>query len=218
MTESGHQPAEHWDNRYSESPRIWSGRVNAALVKTAAALTPGTAVDLGSGEGADVIWLADQGWRATGLDISSVAVQRAQTAAAEHGLTPDQVDFIAADLLDWQPAALYDLVTSAFMHSSGPFDRQGALRKARDFVAPGGYLLVISHATTPPWAKARHKHDHDEHHQHDETSPDSELELLALAPDSWTVERAELFTREATGPDGQQATLTDTIILARRTA
>ncbi|MGW4801016.1 FAD-dependent oxidoreductase, partial [Nonomuraea sp. NPDC004297] len=67
----GHIPAEvtgeeFWDGRYRQSERIWSGDPNAVLVRELAGLAPGTALDLGSGEGGDALWLAGQGWRAQG--------------------------------------------------------------------------------------------------------------------------------------------------------
>jgi len=37
-------------------------------------------LDVGSGEGADAIWLASRGWRVTGIDVSSVALDRAALA------------------------------------------------------------------------------------------------------------------------------------------
>ena len=66
-----------WEQRYADRPQVWSGRVNAALEEVVRTLPPGTALDIGSGEGGDVIWLASRGWRATGLDASKTAVERA---------------------------------------------------------------------------------------------------------------------------------------------
>jgi len=40
-----------WDKRYSSEEQIWSGNPNAQLVAEVSGLTPGTALDVGCGEG-----------------------------------------------------------------------------------------------------------------------------------------------------------------------
>src|SRR5699024_5462424 len=94
-------PTEYWEQRYSGSERVWSGKVNATMASVVAELSPGTAIDLGCGEGGDVLWLAEQGWTAVGLDISTVAVGRAREEAAARGL--GGASFEAVDLDVWEP-------------------------------------------------------------------------------------------------------------------
>ena len=215
--EDADDAAQQWDQRYRESERLWSGKVNDAVAAFAQRLTPGTALDIGCGEGADVIWLAQHGWRATGIDISQVAIQRATEAARAQGVPEGQAEFIAADLTDWQAPQQFDLVVAAFLHSHGEIDRGAALQTAQNVVAPNGHLLVVSHATFPPWAQARHDENAEhEMHGHDMTTPESELQLLQLDADEWSVEAAEIQSRQATGPDGQHAVLDDTVVLAKR--
>ncbi|MDQ3431318.1 MAG: class I SAM-dependent methyltransferase [Actinomycetota bacterium] len=55
------------------------------LTAEVADLTPGTALDVGCGEGADAIWLAERGWRVTAIDLSAVALERGAGRAAEVG-------------------------------------------------------------------------------------------------------------------------------------
>ena len=50
-----------WEGHYRRRGRVWSGRPNPVLVDVVGSLRPGTALDLGCGEGGDVIWLARQG-------------------------------------------------------------------------------------------------------------------------------------------------------------
>src|SRR5947208_3010961 len=72
-----------WDERYRSQGQLWSGSPNRHLVSEAAELAPGTALDAGSGEGADAIWLAERGWQVTAVDFSSVALERGRARAAE---------------------------------------------------------------------------------------------------------------------------------------
>ena len=90
---------------------MWSGKPNGRLVAEAGDLDPGTALDVGCGEGADAIWLARRGWAVTAVDISDVAVGRAREAAASTGVT---VEWICGDALQTAfPAGSFDLATTA---------------------------------------------------------------------------------------------------------
>ncbi|HLS65053.1 MAG TPA: class I SAM-dependent methyltransferase, partial [Ruania sp.] len=122
-TDPGSDPAEYWEERYSGAEPVWSGRVNTQLATLAADLPPGRALDLGCGEGADAIWLAERGWQTTGVDIAATALDRAARAAAERGLDPDLVRWVQADLATWTPDGDYDLVSASFLQSPLDFPR-----------------------------------------------------------------------------------------------
>src|SRR5690625_243597 len=107
---TGQSSADVWEERYSDAP-VWSGNPNAALVANAADLTPGRALDLGCGEGAAAIWLAQQGWQVTAIDVSATALAR---ACAHASARRAEVEWVQADLAAWEPSESYDLVTSFF--------------------------------------------------------------------------------------------------------
>jgi len=50
---------------------------------------PGTALDIGMGQGRNSLFLAAMGWQVTGFDISEVGVKQAQAEAAKRGLKID---------------------------------------------------------------------------------------------------------------------------------
>ncbi len=204
-------PAQFWEERYAGSDQVWSGRPNAVVVDLASQLTPGRSLDLGCGEGADVAFLAQQGWQATGIDISPTAIQRGSRAASHLGLAPHQATFAVSDLAGWQDAESYDLVTASYLHSPVALPRTEILRSAAGRVATGGHLLVLSHADFPPWVPPADRHEH-----HFLTA-EQEIEELALDPDDWEVLVAESRPRTTLGPDGQPAKLDDTVVLLRRT-
>lgn len=209
-TDATTDPAEYWEERYAGAEPVWSGRVNTQVAAIAAEFRPGRALDLGCGEGADAIWLAERGWQTTGVDIADTALQRAARAASERGLDPDLVRWLHADLATWTPDGRYDLITASFMQSPLDFPRADVLRRAVAAVAGGGHLLVVAHAAPPPWAKGL---DPGTHHF---LSPEQEVVELALDDQEYTVVVAEERTRPATGPDGEEAELTDTVVLVRR--
>jgi len=134
-----------WEQRYAGEEQVWSGNANPQLVAEVSGLTPGTALDVGCGEGGDVIWLARHGWRVTGADFSANGLARAARHAAEAGVT-DLVDWWQVDARTFAAdGRSYDLVTSHYLHppAGGMVEVTSRLAEA---VAPGGHLLVVGHA------------------------------------------------------------------------
>lgn len=201
-------PAAYWEGRYARDERMWSGRVNRTVADVAASLSPGTALDLGCGEGGDALWLAEQGWKVTGVDISATAIDRATTVAASADLG-ERARFVRAELPDGMPEGAFDLVTASFLHSPVTLDRLEILRAAASRVASGGHLLVVSHASVPPWSHADAQHTE---------FPDLHEELAALALDAtaWETVVAETRLRPVTAPDGTATTIDDAVLLLRR--
>ena len=62
----------------------------------AAGLTPGRALDVACGEGRNAVWLAEQGWQATGVDFSDVALDKARGLAEARGV---EVEWVQADVI-----------------------------------------------------------------------------------------------------------------------
>ena len=132
-----------WDARYSERDgAMWSGQPNGRLVAEVAGLDPGVVLDVGCGEGADAIWLAQRGWTVVAIDISDVAVGRAQEVAERVGVT---VEWICGDALQTSfPARSFDLVSMqypALPKAAG----EAAVRTLVDAVRSGGLLLAVYH-------------------------------------------------------------------------
>ncbi|WP_323132505.1 class I SAM-dependent methyltransferase [Kineococcus indalonis] len=201
-----------WEGMYAAAGGRWSGRPNDALVRAVQDLAPGTALDLGCGEGGDVVWLASRGWRATGADVSPTALARGAARAAAAGLA-DRARFEEHDLGASLPAGAFDLVAASFLHSFAHLDRDDVLRRAAGLVAPGGSLVVVGHVTVPPWGGAAHAERHV-----DLPAPAEVREVLAPATAGWQVLREELLQREVEGPDGQRAAVADGVLHLRRPA
>ena len=132
-----------WDARYSErGGPMWSGRPNGRLLAEASGLTPGRALDIGCGEGADAILLARSGWTVTAIDISDVAIERAREAAVLAGAA---VDWVRGDALQTPfPARSFDLVSlqyPALPKTAG----EPAVQRLLDTVFAGGLLLAVYH-------------------------------------------------------------------------
>jgi len=193
-----------WDRRYAAAPLVWSAGPNQFLEHETATLPPGRALDVACGEGRNAIWLAERGWRATGVDFSPVAIDKARAIAAERGV---DADWIVADVTDWTPEpTAFDLVAVMYLQldASG---RAAAYRRAADAVAPGGTLLVVAHDLD--------NLDHGYGGPQDPsvlTTPESVVAVIG----DLTVERAERVRRTVTTDAGPVDAI-DTLVRARRT-
>ncbi|AEA27284.1 Methyltransferase type 11 [Pseudonocardia dioxanivorans CB1190] len=196
-----------WDGRYRAAPSVWSGRPNPQLVDETSGLTPGTALDVGCGEGADVAWLAGRGWTVTGVEISRVALERAEAHAREAGLT-GRTRWLHLDATREPVPGTFDLVSAHFVHLP-PGMRDDLHRRLAAATAPGGTLLVVAH----------HPLDLDNGVPR---PPVRELFFTAddvaavLDPREWTIVTSAARPRRWTDADGREWTLHDTILRARR--
>lgn len=199
-----------WEERYRARPALWSGRPNPQLVAEAADLTPGRALDVGSGEGADAVWLAGRGWRVTAVDISAVALERAAANAAAAGpQVAGRITWTQADLRDRPPTeGAYDLVSSQFMHLPGE-ERRALFARLAAAVAPGGTLLIVGHHPSDLRTTVGRMH-------FPEMLFTAEEVAASLDPAGWLVLAAERRPRAAVDPDGRDITVYDAVLVARR--
>ncbi|MDG4832854.1 class I SAM-dependent methyltransferase [Solwaraspora sp. WMMD1047] len=201
---------EFWDERYASSDRIWSGNPNPHLVSTATGLTPAAALDVGSGEGGDAIWLAAQGWQVTAVDVSPVALERAARHAAEAGeAVAQRITWQPADVLSWDPGRQrYDLVSAQFVHLPPP-GLTDLHRRLAAAVRPGGTLLIVGHHPSDLETSLRRP-------RLPELMFTAEQVAATLDPDEWEVVVAAAPQRQVTDPEGQQVTIRDAVLRAVR--
>ena len=186
---------------------MWSGRPNGRLVAETAGLVPGRALDVGCGEGADAIWLAQQGWTVTAIDISAVAVGRGKEASRRAAAS---IEWVVGDATsDLFPANSFDLVSlqyPALPKAAGT----PALRRLLASVRVDGVLLAVFH-------------DLDDHHRahmkHCGIDPADYLgpdDLRRLLVDGFSVELDVVGPR--IDPPAGTGHIADLVIRARRIA
>jgi SAM-dependent methyltransferase len=192
-----------WDQAYASSELIWTARPNVFVVEELAALPPGRALDLGTGEGRNAVWLAERGWRVTAVDFSPVGLAKAARLAESRGVT---VEWTEADLRGYQPAAAgYDLVLLAYLHLPHP-DFTALLGRAAAALAPGGTLLLVGHDAGniehgyggPQDPRILHRAD-----------------AVVRALDGLVIQRAGQARRTVQTPDGERTAI-DTVVRAQR--
>ncbi|ROS42401.1 SAM-dependent methyltransferase [Amycolatopsis thermoflava] len=198
---------EFWEERYRSHTAVWSGRPNPQLVAEAGGLPPGTALDIGAGEGADSCWLAERGWRVTALDLSETALRRGSEHAAAAGVG-DRIEWERADVRTWDPGdRRFDLISAQFLHLRNT-ELRDLVGRFAGWLNPGGTVLLVHH-------DARDLHTTMGRPHVPERFSSAE-EVASWLPGEWSVEVAEARPREATDPDGKAVTIYDAVVRARR--
>lgn len=204
---------DFWEPHYASTPASTEGPLpgpNPVLLDVATDLAPGTALDLGCGQGGDALWLARHGWQVTTVDVSATALERVTERAEQAGLS-QRVRVERHDLSATFPQGGFDLVNAQYFHSPVAMDRAAALARAAGAVNPGGMLLVVDHASVAPWSWSCAEPG---------SLPPTAHQILdgfGLDLAAWQVVAAEDRDRQAEGPGGQRAGVTDTVIaLVRR--
>lgn len=133
---SAQTPARNvWDGVYAKLPPGSLGH-NAFLERMVAGRTPGRALDIGTGEGRNALFLAARGWDVTGFDASAAGVRSALAEAATRHLrlqaSVADVDAFAYGHEQW------DLIAGLYMHDM--ITRNAAAIAAS--LKPGGLLVV----------------------------------------------------------------------------
>jgi SAM-dependent methyltransferase len=187
----------YWEDRYSRHHAHPTPAPSPHLVEAVAGLPTGSVLEVGCGEGANAVWLAEQGWSVTAVDVSPTALDRARELAESRGpAVADRLRWREADLMAWDPPAdHFDLVTAHYVHPSGA-DSAALLRRMAAAAAPGGTLLVVDH-------------DHGDEHAHATTSVEA-MAAVARAL-GWEVVVADTRVRR----DGP-GTLHDAVLQAHR--
>ena len=214
MSEHSHGGApvfgeEFWDERYRSAGRVWSGNPNPQLVAEVAGRSPGRALDVGCGEGADAIWLARAGWTVVAADISGVALQRAgQHARDTDPAAAARIEWLRVDLLAAPPApGSYDLVSAQYLQLP-PEQRTVLFKALAAAVRGGGMLLIVGHHPSdlntgvrrPPMPEVFYTAE----------------EVAGLLGGSWQVRACAARPRPATTPEGAEVTIHDTVLAAVR--
>jgi SAM-dependent methyltransferase len=122
------------------------------LVQAVDGRAPGRALDLGCGTGAQSVYLAQQGWDVTAVDVVPRALKAARRRGQAAGI--DSIDFRAADVGQLGLLGLND-VALAFdrgcFHGLPEEARDGYARGLTTLARPGALLLLMAFGPpTPP--------------------------------------------------------------------
>jgi SAM-dependent methyltransferase len=110
------------------------------LIESVKSAKPGTALDVGTGQGRNAVWLASQDWDVTGMDISGGGLAAARANAAKAGVSI-RTEKAAYDDFDFGTGR-WDLIVIAFAWA--PVSDPAFVSRVERSLRPGG-LVVFEH-------------------------------------------------------------------------
>jgi tellurite methyltransferase len=134
-----------WDTRYGEAEYLFSftpSRFLAQSLDLLNALLPASrrTLDIACGEGRNGIFLAQNGFEVTAVDISQCGIDKGASRAAELGV---RINFLQADLETFWPQGTYDLIINF------NFLLRPLIPVMVDALAPNGVIVMETIMNTP---------------------------------------------------------------------
>jgi len=136
--------APRWDQIYAGRELRVPVNPSALVLEATASLPPGTALDIGMGNGRNAIYLARRGWKVTGIDISREAVKQAQAEAKKLNVPLEASVSRLEDLPPYQ--SRFDVILCMYIQDLATKNA----RKIMDMLKPGGLLIVEGYHQQAP--------------------------------------------------------------------
>ena len=127
-----------WDQKFLSKKYIF-GKTPASFLKENAHLIPrrSKVLDMGMGEGRNAVFLATRGHNVVGIDISSVAIKKANALAREFST---EIKGVVASLDDYRiKDNSFDVILSFYY-----VDRK-LIKKMKKWLKPGGLIFYEAH-------------------------------------------------------------------------
>jgi methyl halide transferase len=137
---------KRWESRYQQDQRpSWdTGRPSSHLKRLVEdkTLQPGRVVELGCGTGVNAVYLAEQGFQVTAIDVAPTALELARKRATEAGV---DVNWIQADVLAPPPLGDFDLIFDrGCYHGVRRQDPSRYVEVVKELCRPGGRILILA--------------------------------------------------------------------------
>ncbi|MFD2670272.1 class I SAM-dependent methyltransferase [Marinicrinis sediminis] len=146
---------EYWEHYYRQHANPWT-EPDEAVVQWAQqrphSEKTGKAIDLGAGEGGNSIWLAENGWQVTSVEMASSAIEVIERESERRKLS---IQTFAGDMRKLDLRASFDFILLSYIHFS-PADRKALFHTWMPRLAAGGVWMYLGfwkdRDTLPEWA------------------------------------------------------------------
>jgi len=141
---------------YAVHKNPWGTKPAAEIAAFTTELRPGSILDIGVGDGRNILFLAKEGFEITGLDIAPEAIFAfKQTASAEEL----RAKGITADISEYHLTEQYDNIFSHYtLHFLSKEIFLSVIKKIQAATAPGGINLITDFTQDGPLYKPTTSH------------------------------------------------------------
>jgi cyclopropane fatty-acyl-phospholipid synthase-like methyltransferase len=133
---------QFWNERFDKKEFIFGKEPNEYLVEQASLYlkSNSSVLCIADGEGRNGVWLAKQGMRVTGFDVSDIALSKANQFAADNKVSI-QYSLCDTDGFDWQTNS-YDAVVAIFIQFADPEMRARIFKQVHQTLKLGGLFIL----------------------------------------------------------------------------
>ena len=133
---------QFWNERFNREEFIFGKEPNEYLVEqTLQYLKPNASVlCIADGEGRNGVWLAKQGMRVTGFDVSDIALVKAKQFAKDNEVNIEY-SLCDTDGFDWKTNS-YDAIIAIFIQFADPEMRVRIFKQVHQALKPGGLFIL----------------------------------------------------------------------------
>lgn len=146
-------PHPSWNESYASGQLPWdTGQPEPLLVEfiTSGAVAPCRALEIGAGTGTNAIWMAERGFDVRGVDVSPLAVEKADAKKGKRALG---CSFAALDFLSAAPSGgpfQFAFDRGCFHVFDEPEERERFAAQVATVLKPGGLWLSLIGSTEGP--------------------------------------------------------------------
>ena len=132
-----------YEERYRSEEYYWGLKPNNLcfeIMKLMPPDRPYRVLDMGCGEGKDAVFLARNGYLVSAFDIADAGLEKAKKLADINGT---HVDFFKADITDFRPEKMYDIIfCSGVFHFLFPDVRKEFVSQLKEHTNAGGLNVI----------------------------------------------------------------------------
>lgn len=138
-----------FDQFYQNVETVWGEKPDLLLADILPDVERGLALDLGAGEGRNALYLAQQGFDVTAVDIAPTAIQKCLDRARLHNI-PIRAE--ARNLLDVEiePDSLALVVSAMTLQFVKPSESARVIERIKTGLRPGGMVYLTMFSTDDP--------------------------------------------------------------------